>query len=93
MVRRSQRNPARSGPQQRRTRPSRRQTGGFRTLRRPRADPNAGRKIKRQLIADHAGDAQVVVLRTRRAARRYLAGVDAPESAAAQAIAAGEERS
>ena len=47
----------------------------------------------RQLIADYAGDAQVVVLRTRRAARRYLAGVNAPESAAAQEVAAGEERS
>ena len=35
----------------------------------------------RQLIADHAGDAQVVVLRSRRAARRYLAGVAAPGSA------------
>jgi adenylate kinase family enzyme len=46
----------------------------------------------RQLIADHAGDAQVVVLRSRRAARRYLAGLTAPESAAARAVAAGEER-
>ncbi len=31
----------------------------------------------RQLIAEHAGDAQVVVLRSRRAARRYLASVTA----------------
>ena len=31
-----------------------------------------------QLIADHAGDAQVVVLRSRRAVRRYLAGVATP---------------
>ncbi len=31
----------------------------------------------RALIAEHAGDAQVVVLRSRRAARRYLAGVTA----------------
>jgi len=45
----------------------------------------------RQLIADHAGDAQVIVLRSRRAARRYLAGVAAPESAAVQAVAASEE--
>jgi hypothetical protein len=35
----------------------------------------------RQLIAGHAGDAQVVVLRSRRAARRYLADVVAPASA------------
>ncbi len=46
----------------------------------------------RQLIADHAGDAQVVVLRSRRAARRYLATV-AARSAAAPAVAAGEDRS
>ena len=45
----------------------------------------------RQLIADHAGDAQVVVLRSRRAVRRYLVGVTAPGSAA-PAVAAGEER-
>ena len=47
----------------------------------------------RQLIADHAGDAQVVVLRSRRAARRYLASVPATQSAAAPAVAVGEERS
>jgi adenylate kinase family enzyme len=47
----------------------------------------------RQLIADHAGDAQLVVLRSRRAARRYLAGIAASRSAAAPAVAAGEESS
>ena len=47
----------------------------------------------RQLIAEHAGDAQVVVLRSRRAVRRYLAGLTAPEAAATSAVAAGEERS
>ena len=46
-----------------------------------------------QFIAGHAGDAQVVVLRSRRAARRYLAGVAAMGLAAAPAVAAGEERS
>ncbi len=46
----------------------------------------------RHLIADPAGDAQVVVLRSRRAARRYLAGVAVPRSAAASAVAAGEDR-
>ena len=35
----------------------------------------------RHLIAGHAGDAQVVVLRSRHAARRYLADVAAPGSA------------
>jgi adenylate kinase family enzyme len=45
----------------------------------------------RQLIVGHAGDAQVVVLRSRRAARRYLATV-AARSAAAPAVAAGEDR-
>jgi hypothetical protein len=34
----------------------------------------------RSLIAEHAGDAQVVMLRSRRAARRYLATVPAPIS-------------
>jgi len=47
----------------------------------------------RQLIAEHAGDAQVVVLRRRRAVRRYLAGLTPPEAAATSAVAAGEERS
>ena len=46
----------------------------------------------RQLIADHVGDAQVAVLRSRGAERRYLAGVATPGSAAAPAVAAGEER-
>jgi adenylate kinase family enzyme len=46
----------------------------------------------RHLIADYAGDAQVVVLLSRHAVRRYLAGVAAPGSAAALAVAAGEER-
>jgi adenylate kinase family enzyme len=45
----------------------------------------------RQLIAGHAGDAQVVELRSRRAARRYLTAV-AARSAAAPAVAAGEDR-
>lgn len=42
----------------------------------------------RALIADHATDAQVVILRSRRAARRYLAAVPAPAPAKA---ASGEE--
>ncbi|WP_300611623.1 topology modulation protein [Trebonia sp.] len=46
----------------------------------------------RKLVADHAGHAQVVVLRNRRAVRRYLAGITASASAASQAVAAGEER-
>ena len=46
----------------------------------------------RQLIASHSGDAQVVVLRSRRAATRYLAGV-AARSATAPVVAAGEDRS
>jgi len=46
----------------------------------------------RQLIAGHAGDAQVVELRSRRAARRYLTAV-AAGSAEAPAVAAGEDRS
>jgi adenylate kinase family enzyme len=36
-----------------------------------------------QLIADHAGDARVVVLRSRHAVERYLEGVTAARSAAA----------
>ena len=39
----------------------------------------------RTLIAEHAGDAQVVILRSRRAARRYLATVPAPSAAGAVA--------
>jgi len=46
----------------------------------------------RRLIADYAGDAQVVVLRSRHAARRYLAGIAVPGSAATPAVAVGEER-
>jgi hypothetical protein len=45
------------------------------------------------LTAGHAGDAQVVVLRSRHAARRCLAGVAAPGSAAASAVAVSEKRS
>jgi hypothetical protein len=37
------------------------------------ARPGHVRARVRQLIGGHAGDAQVVVLRSRRAARRYLA--------------------
>jgi adenylate kinase family enzyme len=44
----------------------------------------------RSLIADHAGGAQVVILRSRRAARRYLD--TAPTSSAAGAVATHEER-
>ena len=39
------------------------------------------------------GRSGIVLRRSRRAARRYLAGVAAPGSAAAPAVAAGEERS
>lgn len=44
----------------------------------------------RTLIAEHAGDAQVVILRSRRAARGYLATVPAPS--AAGAVLGHEER-
>jgi adenylate kinase family enzyme len=44
----------------------------------------------RALIAGHAGDAHVVILRSRRAACRYLATVPAPS--AAEAVASHEER-
>jgi adenylate kinase family enzyme len=43
----------------------------------------------RTLIAGHAGDAQVVILRSRRSARRYLATVPAPSAAE---VASHEER-
>lgn len=43
----------------------------------------------RTLIADHAGDAQVIILRSRRAARRYLATVPATPPAE---VASHEER-
>lgn len=46
----------------------------------------------RKLIADHAGNAEVVVLRSRRAARGYLAVVTAQASVSARPVAAGEER-
>jgi adenylate kinase family enzyme len=44
----------------------------------------------RTLVTDHAGDAQVVILRSRGAARRYLATV--PTSSAAGAVTTHEER-
>ena len=44
----------------------------------------------RQLIADHAGDAEVIVLRSRRAARGYLATVSSQTSPASSAVASGE---
>jgi adenylate kinase family enzyme len=40
----------------------------------------------RQLIAEHAGDAEVVVLRSRRAARRYLASVTTTTTARDSAL-------
>ncbi len=43
----------------------------------------------RTLIDDHAGGAQVVILRSRGAARRYL--VTVPTSSAAGAVATHEE--
>jgi adenylate kinase family enzyme len=46
----------------------------------------------RKLIADHAGNAEVVVLRSRRATRDYLAAVTAQASDSARPIAAIEER-
>lgn len=46
----------------------------------------------RQLITSHAAHAQVVVLRNRRAARRYLADVASSVSANARVAAAGEVR-
>jgi len=46
----------------------------------------------RKLIADHAGNAEVVVLRSRRAARDYLAAVSVQASPSARAVTAGEER-
>jgi adenylate kinase family enzyme len=44
----------------------------------------------RTLIAEHATDAQVVILRSRQSARRYLAALTAPS--AAGAVAGREER-
>jgi adenylate kinase family enzyme len=46
----------------------------------------------RQLIADHAENAEVVVLRSRRAARDYLAAVSVQAPPTARAVTAGEER-
>jgi len=46
----------------------------------------------RRLIAEHAGNAEVVVLHSRRATRDYLAAVTAQSSGSAQAAAAHEER-
>jgi hypothetical protein len=46
----------------------------------------------RQLIADHAETAQVIVLRRRRAARDYLAVVNLQASRSASAVTASEER-
>jgi adenylate kinase family enzyme len=45
----------------------------------------------RKLIAEHAGDAEVVILRSRRATRRYLATVATPATPAA-AAASHEDR-
>lgn len=45
-----------------------------------------------KLIADHAGDAEIVVLRRRRAARDYFAAVSAQASRSARVVTAGEER-
>jgi len=57
---------------------------GYRTQMAPRV---------RQLVAAHAGDAQVVMLRSRRAVGGYLAGVAALRSATAVVVATDEERS
>jgi adenylate kinase family enzyme len=46
----------------------------------------------RKLIADHATDAEVVVLRSRRAARDYLTVVTAQASVSARPVAASERR-
>jgi hypothetical protein len=45
----------------------------------------------RRLIDDHAGNAQVIVLRRRRAARDYLAVVSLQASRSARAVTASEE--
>jgi adenylate kinase family enzyme len=45
----------------------------------------------RKLIADYAGDAQVTVLRNRRAARNYPAAVTSPSSAFAGAVITSHE--
>jgi len=46
----------------------------------------------RRLIADHAGSAEVVVLRSRRATRGYLAAVTAQAADSARATAANQQR-
>jgi adenylate kinase family enzyme len=46
----------------------------------------------RRLIADHAGNAEVVVLRSRRATRDYLAAVTAQAAGSARTTAAHEQR-
>jgi hypothetical protein len=46
----------------------------------------------RRLIADHAGNAEVVVLRSRRAARDYLATVATEDFPSVSAVTASEER-
>lgn len=46
----------------------------------------------RTLIAEHAGEAEVVILRSRRAASRYLATVTSPASPSAQVVASHEDR-
>jgi adenylate kinase family enzyme len=46
----------------------------------------------RKLIADHAGNAEVVVLRSRRATRDYLAAVTAQAAGSARTTAAHEQR-
>jgi adenylate kinase family enzyme len=46
----------------------------------------------RKLIAEHAANAEVVVLRSRRAARGYLAAVTARAPASAQSAAARDQR-
>jgi adenylate kinase family enzyme len=46
----------------------------------------------RRLITEHAGNAEVVVLRSRRATRDYLAAMTAQSSGSAQATAAHEQR-
>jgi hypothetical protein len=46
----------------------------------------------RKLIADHGGNAEVVVLRSRRAIRDYLIAVAAQASGPARPVSAGEQR-
>ncbi len=46
----------------------------------------------RKLIADHGGNAEVIVLRSRRATRGYLIAVAARASGSARPVSAGEQR-